>query len=78
MATIAERVKKIVAKQLGLPENEVNPSDSFRLDLLADDTDCRELIRAFEDEFGMDIPPDDLEKVDTIQHVINYATAHGK
>jgi acyl carrier protein len=78
MATIAERVNKIVAKQLGLPENKVNPSDNFRLDLLADDTDCRELIVAFEDEFSMDIPPDDLGKIETVQHVINYAKAHGK
>ncbi|MBI4267395.1 MAG: acyl carrier protein [Chloroflexi bacterium] len=77
MATIFERVKKIVTDQLGVDEAEVTPSASFVDDLGADSLDLVELIMALEEEFSdsakkIEIPDDDAEKILTVQDAVNY------
>lgn len=72
MAPVEERVKKIVAEQLGVDEDEVTPEASFVDDLGADSLDTVELVMAFEEEFGIEIPDDDAEKIITVQNSIDY------
>lgn len=72
MVSVEERVKKIVAEQLGVDEEEVTPEASFVDDLGADSLDTVELVMAFEEEFGIDIPDDDAEKIITVQNSIDY------
>ena len=74
MSSIEERVKKIVIEQLGVKEEEVTNSASFVDDLGADSLDTVELVMALEDEFGIEIPDDDAEKIQTVQAAIDYAT----
>lgn len=79
MATIGnidERVKKIVADQLGVKEEEITMEASFVDDLGADSLDTVELVMALEDEFGIEIPDEDAEKIETIQDAINYINEH--
>ena len=78
MSTIEERVKKIVAEQLGVKEEEVTNEKSFVDDLGADSLDTVELVMALEDEFEMEIPDEQAEKITTVQQAIDYATAHVK
>ena len=66
------KVKKIIAEQLGVEEEEVTPSASFIDDLGADSLDTVELIMAFEEEFGIEIPEEDAEKIATVQNAIDY------
>jgi acyl carrier protein len=75
---IAPRVIKIVAKQLGVVEAEVKNESSFTADLGADSLDNVELVMALEDEFGMEIPDEDAEKIVTVQLAIDYAIANSK
>ncbi|MEY3996179.1 MAG: hypothetical protein RL344_522 [Pseudomonadota bacterium] len=75
---IAARVIKIVAKQLGVVEAEVKNESSFTADLGADSLDNVELVMALEDEFGMEIPDEDAEKIVTVQLAIDYAIANSK
>lgn len=77
MATVEERVKKIVAQQLGVSEEMSNES-SFIDDLGADSLDTVELIMAFEEEFGAEIPDEEAEKITTIQQAIDYIQSHIK
>ncbi len=72
MVSVDERVKKIVAEQLGVDEEEVTPEASFVDDLGADSLDTVELVMAFEEEFGIEIPDDDAEKIITVQNSIDY------
>lgn len=77
MATIFERVKKIVVEQLGVDEQEVVPSASFVDDLGADSLDLVELIMSLEEEFSdssqkVEIPDEDAEKIATVQDAIDY------
>ncbi len=77
MATIFERLKKIVVEQLGVDEEEVVPSASFADDLGADSLDLVELMMALEEEFSnpsrkIEIPDEDAEKIVTIKDTINY------
>ena len=77
MATVFERVKKIVIEQLGVEDNEVVSSASFVDDLGADSLDLVELIMALEEEFSnpsqkIEIPDEDAEKIVTIQDAIDY------
>ncbi|MFH1639474.1 MAG: acyl carrier protein [Chloroflexota bacterium] len=77
MATVLERIKKVVAEQLGVEENEVIPEASFIDDLGADSLDLVELIMALEEEFSkpdqkIEIPDEDAEKLVTVQDTIDY------
>ena len=78
MSTIEERVKKIVAEQLGVKLEEVTNEASFVDDLGADSLDTVELVMALEEEFETEIPDEDAEKISTVQTVIDYVTAHSK
>ncbi|OGP86309.1 MAG: acyl carrier protein [Deltaproteobacteria bacterium RBG_13_65_10] len=69
---IEERVKEIIVEQLGVSEDEVIPEASFIDDLGADSLDIVELVMAMEEEFDMEIPDEDAEKIQTIQDAINY------
>ncbi len=78
MSTIEESVKKIVAEQLGVQEEEVTNSDSFVEDLGADSLDTVELVMALEEEFETEIPDEQAEKITTVQEAIDYVTAHAQ
>jgi acyl carrier protein len=69
---VEERVKKIIAEQLGLEEEDVTQEASFVEDLGADSLDTVELVMAFEEEFGIEIPDEDAEKILTVQNAIDY------
>ncbi|MGH7274552.1 MAG: acyl carrier protein [Nitrospiria bacterium] len=69
---VEERVKKIIAEQLGVEEEDINPESSFVEDLGADSLDTVELVMAFEEEFGIEIPDEDAEKILTVQNSIDY------
>ena len=73
MDNIEQRVKKIVAEQLGKDEAEIKNESSFVNDLGADSLDTVELVMALEDEFGIDIPKGEAEKMTTVQLVIDFA-----
>jgi acyl carrier protein len=70
--TIEERVKKVVADQLGVELSEVTPEASFTDDLNADSLDTVELVMAFEQEFDVEIPDEDAEKMNIVKDAINY------
>ncbi len=77
MATILERVKKIIVEQLGVEENEISPSAGFVDDLGADSLDLVELIMSLEEEFSnpsqkIEIPDEDAEKLVTVQDAVDY------
>ena len=72
MSDIAERVKKIVIEHLGVDEAKVTDSASFIDDLGADSLDTVELVMAFEEEFGCEIPDDAAENILTVKDAINY------
>ncbi|ASV33788.1 acyl carrier protein [Candidatus Williamhamiltonella defendens] len=69
---IEERVKKIIADQLGVKREEVTNSASFVDDLGADSLDTVELVMALEEEFDTEIPDEDAEKITTVQATIDY------
>lgn len=69
---VEERVKKIISEQLGLEDEDVTPEASFVEDLGADSLDTVELVMAFEEEFGIEIPDEDAEKILTVQNAIDY------
>ncbi len=70
--SIEERVKKIIGEQLGVEEDDITPEASFVEDLGADSLDTVELVMAFEEEFGIEIPDEDAEKIITVQNSIDY------
>lgn len=72
-----DRLKKIVAEQLGVEEAEVTPQASFVDDLNADSLDLVELIMSLEEEFGLEIPDEDAEKIRTVQEAVDYVDEHG-
>ncbi|MBW0454485.1 MAG: acyl carrier protein [Candidatus Kinetoplastibacterium crithidii] len=72
MDSIEQRVKKIVAEQLGVNESNIKDSSSFVEDLGADSLDMVELVMALEDEFETEIPDEEAEKINTVQQAINY------
>jgi acyl carrier protein len=78
MPTIEERVKKIIAGQLGVNEAEITSESSFVDDLGADSLDTVELVMALEEEFGTEIPDEDAEKITTVQQAIDYIRSHTK
>ena len=78
MENIEQRVKKIVAEQLGVNEAEIKNESSFVDDLGADSLDTVELVMAFEEEFGIEIPDEDAEKITRVKEAIEYIDAHAK
>src|SRR3569833_1611634 len=78
MSDIELRVKKIVAEQLGVAEADIKTESSFVDDLGADSRDTVELVMALEDEFEMEIPDEQAEKITTVRQAIEYAQAHVK
>ncbi len=82
MATVFERVRKIIAEQLGVDEAEIKPQTSFVEDLNADSLDLVELIMTLEEEFSkegkrIEISDEDAEKIVTVQDAVNYILEHG-
>ena len=72
MATIAEKVTKIIVDKLGVDESEVTPNASFTQDLGADSLDTVELIMEFEKEFNISIPDEQAEKITTVGQAVSY------
>ena len=70
--SIEERVKKIIVEQLGVKEEDVKPEASFVEDLGADSLDTVELVMAVEEEFDIEIPDEEAEKITTVQSAIDY------
>ncbi len=77
MSSVSDRVKKIVVDQLGVSEDQVTPEAKFMDDLGADSLDVVELVMAFEEEFGSDIPDEDAEKLTTVGDAIAYIEKNG-
>ena len=78
MENIEQRVKKIVAEQLGVNESEIKNDSSFVDDLGADSLDTVELVMALEEEFECEIPDEEAEKITSVQQAIDYVNAHVK
>jgi acyl carrier protein len=78
MADVDAKVKTIISEQLGVPESDVKPEASFVNDLGADSLDTVELVMALEEEFGVEIPDEDAEKIATVQNAIDYVKAKAK
>ena len=76
--SVAERVKQIIVEQLGVDENQVEPSASFVDDLGADSLDIVELVMAFEEAFDLDIPDEDAEKIKTVKDAVDYIESKKK
>lgn len=76
MASIAEKVKQIVAEQLGVDEDQVTNEASFMDDLGADSLDTVELVMALEEEFDIEISDEDAEKIQNVQDAIDYIGEH--
>ena len=76
MASVEEKVKSIIVDQLGVNESEVTAGASFVDDLGADSLDTIELVMAFEEAFGIEIPDEDAEKIKTVQDAVDYVEAH--
>ncbi|MDX2134423.1 MAG: acyl carrier protein [Saprospiraceae bacterium] len=75
MATVADRVKKIIVEKLGVDETDVKPEANFIQDLGADSLDTVELIMEFEKEFDVSIPDEQAEKITTVGQAIDYLDA---
>ena len=75
---VADKVKSIIVEQLGVDEEEVTPDASFVDDLGADSLDTVELVMAFEEEFGIEIPDESAEKITRVKEAIDYIEAHAK
>ena len=76
MSDVAEKVKKIVIEHLGVDAAKVTDNASFIDDLGADSLDTVELVMAFEEEFGCEIPDEEAEKIATVQDAVDYIDAH--
>ena len=76
MENIEQRVRKIVAEQLGVNESEIKNESAFVDDLGADSLDTVELVMALEEEFECEIPDEEAEKITTVQQAIDYVNNH--
>ncbi len=78
MSDVADRVRKIVVEHLGVEEEKVTENASFIDDLGADSLDTVELVMAFEEEFGIEIPDEDAEKITRVKEAVEYIESHSK
>jgi len=78
MEPVADRVKKIIVDQLGVEEELVTLEASFVDDLGADSLDTVELVMALEEEFGIEIPDEDAEKITKVQEAVGYIEKHAE
>lgn len=78
MSDTFEKVKKIVVDQLEVEEKEVTPEANFVNDLGADSLDTVELVMALEEEFGVEIPDEAAEQIETVQAAVDYIDSHVK
>ena len=78
MENVEQRVKKIVAEQLGVNETEIKNESSFVDDLGADSLDTVELVMALEEEFETEIPDEQAEKITTVQQAIDFVNSNAK
>ena len=76
MEPVADRVKKIIVDQLGAEQETVTPEASFVDDLGADSLDTVELVMALEEEFGIEIPDEDAEKITRVREAVDYIEKH--
>jgi acyl carrier protein len=76
--SVPDRVKEIIVEQLGVNADQVTPEAKFIEDLGADSLDTVELVMAFEEEFGAEIPDEDAEKLQTVGDVIKYIEERGE
>jgi acyl carrier protein len=76
MADVEQKVKDIIINELGVESEKVTPEAKFVDDLGADSLDTVELVMAFEEEFGMEIPDEDAEKLQTVGDAISYIQSH--
>jgi len=76
MSDLETKVKEIIVERLGVDPNEVTPQASFVNDLGADSLDTVELVMALEEEFGIEIPDEDAEKIQTVGQAIEYIKTH--
>lgn len=72
-----EKLQEIIAEQLGIEADDVSAASNFKDDLNADSLDLFEMIMAMEEEFGVEIPSEDLEQIQTVQNVIDYLKNKG-
>ena len=75
---VSDKVKSIIVEQLGVDEEEVTPDASFVDDLGADSLDTVELVMALEEEFGIELPDEDAEKITRVKEAVEYIESHGK
>lgn len=73
---VEDRLRKIIAEQLGVDESQIVPGASFAKDLNADSLDLVELIMSIEEEFGIEISDEDAEKIQTVDDALKYLEAH--
>jgi len=73
---ILGKIQEITADRLGVDESDVTPDASFREDLEADSLDLVELIMELEEQFGMEIPDEEAEKITTVEEAVDYVTEH--
>ena len=78
MSKIPDKLKGIIIEQLGVTEDQVTEDASFVDDLGADSLDQMELVMALEEEFGVEIPDEDAEKITRVREAISYITEHRK
>ena len=76
MSNVLERVKKVIVDQLSVDESQVVETASFTTDLGADSLDTVELVMAFEEEFGIEIPDEEAEKIQTVKDAVDYIESH--
>ncbi|HEX8375417.1 MAG TPA: acyl carrier protein, partial [Geminicoccaceae bacterium] len=75
---VEQKVKDIIINELGVEPEKVTPEASFVEDLGADSLDTVELVMAFEEEFGMEIPDEEAEKLQTVRDAVNYIQQHAQ
>ena len=78
MSSIDQRVRDLIVEQLGVSQEQVTDGASFIDDLGADSLDTVELVMAFEEEFGIDIPDEDAEKMTNVTDAVKYLEEHSK